>query len=270
VEALLRKRLRKFYVSPRVGNWEKVMKRYLTLGGKIRSRYLEKHVPELLHLYPGIRESCFNYYASLGYSPKRLRHLLEYLKEQCLDDASWFQAAKVLVEWQLPSRSVSRLKIRRLANPTHIKNIGSMAASIWLLAKYGSSVDLEQFISQTIPRWSKSVYLSRQVAASSARMNTTGAATVKSALVARGLTDGLRVYNHLEMIKSMKSLDIQLKSYLFYPPTAGANYPFPKVLTGLSLLKGSMPAVQKKSLQNRLLSLTTDAVHKEILKSVVI
>lgn len=102
-----------FDASKKVGHWEKIYKRFLSLFGLLKSGHLEPRIPALLRDHPGLRDSILRYYGELGFSQARFDEVHSFMTSgYCCDDASWFACCQLISEWAVPS-SKDVQKIRR-------------------------------------------------------------------------------------------------------------------------------------------------------------
>jgi hypothetical protein len=101
---LLKKRFRGFERKARIGQWDKVFKRYFSLFGMVKESCLEKHLPLILADSPSLRGSAFTYLIRLGISKKRIGVIEDFLLSgHCEDDVSLFEAIHCLITWETPA-----------------------------------------------------------------------------------------------------------------------------------------------------------------------
>jgi hypothetical protein len=270
VRLYIRSRYYFFRERPRVGNWDKVLKRYLSLFGRFDDSTVVPQVPALLADCPSLRKHLFDYYARLGYSEERLGHLLDFLvADGTTDDASIFQAVTTIVDWNVPEDhavsqrlvSVAGFLARELPS-----SVAAVAAGLWLVAKYGSALELEEYIDGSFEVWGKSQWASRQVAAATPRLRAPARDRVTGAIVRSGLHEGLGVLSHLDELRSMHDFDRQLRSYIFHQPSPGWSYPLSKVLLATALLDGSTTIEVRRGLRGFLSAFMTDPYYRLILE----
>lgn len=269
LQTLLRERFRSFVRQPRVGQWEKVYKRYFTMFGRIRDSYLQKQVPTLLIDVPALRESIFRYYLVLGYSPTRLSHLADYLTgSDGVDDASAFQALYLLIGWKMPKSTASRQRVLQLASSlgTAKSPVAPVVGALAVIAKYGSRQALGDYVRATVAVWGRSEWAGRQIAAVTPRLDGPAREFVLHELSTNGLLEGLRVIAHLSEMQKLGAMDKQLKSYLFHGITSGYPYPFPKILIALAILQGSIGAAEKQQIADTVSRIAQDDVYREMLR----
>lgn len=62
-----RRRFRRWLRSVRIGNWSKVVKRYIDLFSKLRDSYFQNFAADILQHYPELRQSVFRYFSVIGF-----------------------------------------------------------------------------------------------------------------------------------------------------------------------------------------------------------
>lgn len=269
LRTFVRARFARFVRHEGLGNWSKVLKRYFTVFGKLADDHLVSRVPNLLDKHPEVRDSIFHYYRVLGYSPARFRHIESYLLGGgCVDDVSMFSAARLVMDWSLPRRSVYRVRSVKLAWQLG-RNARGMSSPVisglWLMAKYGAADELRKYLDLTEGVWSQSQWAGRQVAAVTPRLAAGDRRRVIHLFSNSGLLEALRVLSHLAELRRMDRLDRQMSMYLKHPVKPPFPYPFPKVLITLNLLLGQASASVKRDLRDDVLRTTGDPVHHQLL-----
>jgi len=164
ITVLLEERYDRFRAAPRDGAWTKVLKRYYTVFGKAQHDVLEAEVPTHLKNYADVRASIFRYYRALGFSIDRLDHIHDYITDHCTDDASLFGACRLLTEWEIAVRSVGRARMITLAGWLRLNGqnrVSAFCGGLWLLAKYGSTRRLWDYIQRTGAVWQRSAWAAR-------------------------------------------------------------------------------------------------------------
>jgi hypothetical protein len=253
-----------FYARPRVGHWDKVLKRYLTLFSRMRSDALVPVVPAALEEIPTARKACFRYYRTLGYDPSRLRHVESFLSTgHCLDDEAIFGAANLLVDWPIPPTTARRLvQLASGLAENQRSEACRFVAALWIVVKYGTRTDLMNFLTSHENAWRGSEWASRQVAAVLSRLIGRDRTMIEDQLLASGLLEGLRVLNHLRHLRQLPALDKQLRTYLLQPVHDPWSYPLPKVLIARAALDGALSPQDKDALRSGIAELTSDPVYR--------
>lgn len=265
---ILLQRYKQFRLQPHRGNWEKVQKRYLTLFGLLGDTVLENEISQWLEDYPALRRPAFRYFTALGYSASRYNIIEDYLTSgKCIDDSSIYLAIRALVDWRIPFASEAHHSIASLASRVVVacdRSVAAVTGGLWLVAKYGSSLEVEQFITDTYPVWRQSHWAGRQVAAATPRLSPNAYSKVKSKLLSSGLRDGISVLAHFDELRGLTALDPQLRSYLFAKPQRG-SYPLGKVLIAIALLDCQSAAEERLEMRQSIAEICHDEVYSSLL-----
>jgi Reverse transcriptase (RNA-dependent DNA polymerase) len=267
---ILKKRFRQFYRKPKIGQWDKVFKRYFSLFKIIKDSYLEKYIPSILAESPGLRNSAFSYLIALGITPKRMGFVEDFLLSgHCEDDTSLFEAVKCLVTWQTPAKGKIVQKMAVLAINLSKKNgyysSSSVTAAIWLLSKYGSQKDITSLIYSSENVWKKSGWAARQIASITPLLLEKDRAYIDKTITNNGLLQALGVLTNISSIKELINLDLQLNGYLKHEPSASWAYPLPKVILTVAILQGKLNSTHKKALYEKLFSVLKDNRYKYLI-----
>jgi len=275
--AYARKRYRSFYRRSRVGQWEKVCKRYFTLFSLLGDAYLERTVPEILNNIPALRGSICRYYALIGPSTRRVQHLGDFLRSgRCLDDASLFEVVRTLIAWRGQTRgsrkdaiislipTISMLGSETIASSQ--STVSGVSSAVWLLSKYGSSDQLSSFLHSSEPIWTRSSWAARQVAAATPLLQETEQTEIRRRIVRSGMVEALRVLANLDQLAQISVLDNQLRKYLLHTPSVHRPYPLEKVIIARVLLRSQLPSMDHLDLRNRLIALLRDPCYVSLLR----
>ena len=271
---------RRFRNRKRVGHWEKIVKRYLTLFGRLNDPQIIRDCPSYLTDHPGLRGAVLRYYARLGPTRARLTHIATYLTSgRCLDDASLFEVTRTLIAWKGQVRGTRRNAI--LALITTIQDLGSEAhsdtnmttagvtSSLWLFAKYGSPQQIGAFIGSSRKVWTRSPWAARQVAAVTPLLSSSDQQAVRDALVGSGLTEPIRVLASLSQLNQLTSLDPQIRAYLLQVPAHGFPYPLEKAIIGRVVVRSRIASSIRRGLRARLVQIMDDPCYASILRRAV-
>ena len=263
-------RFRQFLLMPRVGRWSKVYARYFTLASHINSNFLQNLVPDLLMHNPDIRPAIFRYYGKLGYSKARAEQIVEFYKgPHCTDEATIFSTAKLLVSWEIKTRSKARKVFIELANETFGFSKSHFVAALWLMAKYGLVTDICDVVNKGIGIWKYSSFVSRQVAAVLPRMH--NAASEYQAVVKiisqSGHLDALNVLYHHSLLRA----GIPSSGDTLYFTHGSGNidvFPLQKIIMIENILSNnSIPLAQRTAFQLRVLPRLTDPIFRQIVQA---
>ena len=260
---VLRRRFRAFAKRSSTGNWDKVVKRYFKLFGKLNDTFLVRRVEGLIASSPSLRGAAFRYLETLGYSVKRLCILEAFVTSgHCEDDVSLFEAVKCMVGWRVPLGEAHRQRFvelgRRLATkPGHYTSSGIVAA-LWLAAKYGRDSDLMETVRSSESVWTKSDWTARQVACVTPLLSDEDRSWVYHRVVQAGLLNALGVLAHCDELRRLERLDTKIEPYLLHEPKGGHAYPFYKVLIARTVLQSRLPRGIKAVLRRDLKRLIGD------------
>ncbi len=236
---LIRRRFKKFLNRPHVGRWEKVYNRYFSISGKTKDTFLEKYTLELLKNNPDMRSNILRYFTDLGPNKKRFEQIRNfYLSKHCFDDTAIFSTAKTLVEWEISAQSVLRKEIVELALMSAAHSPNNFLASVWLLAKYGSNLQLAKLVNKSPNIWKYSSFISRQVAAVVPRIRdlNTQFRFLEKTLFETAQMDAIRIINHLNEFRIKQPLSPADKLYILHGKEEIRVYPLGKFLIAYDLI----------------------------------
>ncbi len=269
---LLKKRFRQFERKTRIGQWDKIFKRYFGLFGLIKDSCLEKHLQLILAETPDLRGAAFTYLVRLGITTKRQGLIEDFLLSgNCEDDVSLFESVQCLITWETPAigKLVQRMVVlaKNIARKSGSYSSSGVTAAVWLLAKYGSRADLMSLIASSKNVWEKSAWTARQIAAVTPLLLEEDRLSITETVTRNGLLQALEVLAHIASIKRLTRLDQQLSSYLKHQPSSNwAYYSLPKVILAIALLQGKLDPIQKTTLRNNLLTTITDRRYRYLIE----
>ena len=271
------KRYRRFRKKRRVGQWEKIYKRYFGLFGLFDDPRLQREVPDLLSEVSGLRGVICRYYAQLGPSKQRLSHLEQYLRSgRCLDDASIFEIVRTIISWRGQRTGARRNTIialvpvvARLGSEQRTKDqmtVAGVSSAVWLLAKYGLPSELEAFFNDSSSVWTRSSWAARQVAAATPLLPKAARAEVQEKVVQSGLVEAVGILASLDRLRNLKKVDNQLRKYLLHPPDRGHPYPLGKTIIARVVLHGALGTSERRDLRGHLNRLLNDPCYAQIIR----
>ncbi len=268
----IRSRFRKFLKKDQFGRWKKVYARYFTISCKTQDRFLEKYVPALLDNSPGLRKNIYRYYTTLGFNQRRFNHLITFFKSNhCSDDSSIFATTKVLIDWQIKAGSSRRQDLVKLAFDTVNKSFANFVASLWLLAKYGSSQELSTLLKNNISQWQQSNFLSRQVAAILPKVREDQVDFLKKVFTDHGQVDSLRIIENLDKSRTTQPFSQEILSYLKHGSKPVRVYPLVKFLIVIDILKNTnLDSSIRHKLRNEIITRIDDPLYIKEINSIKI
>ena len=265
--AYLKRLFRRFWRGDRFGYWEKIMKRFYTVFGRLRDAYLQRLTPAILDSSPSLRSSIFRYYRALGYSRARFRHIHNFLiGPHCIDDAAVFGAAQLLAEWRVPERGPSRRDVVSLAQAlpiTGTRTAARFCAALWLLVKYGDDSAVGDMVRNHTSLWKGSEWASRQVAAATVRMTSADAGYVTASMAAFGLLEGAAVLTHLAELRAETQLTSAERRYWQH---RSEPYPLAKLVSCLSVIRaGSLSPADATAFRATIRGVVADPVYLQLI-----
>jgi hypothetical protein len=245
-----------------------VIKRLFTVFRKSKDSYLQRWVPEILARYPALREPAFQYLRAIGYSRRRFQDVIDFVRsDDCLDDASLFGAARLVVDWALPLQGPSWREAVEISFELPAKTPGravGLCAAVWVLSKYGADEHLSQIVHQNEGLWRASEWASRLIAAATVRMNVIDAGRVTRTIASYGLTEGSAVLIHLQEIEDAESAAQRVRRYVQHDHSPHP-YPIYKVLITLSIMRSRLLPEDRAEIGRRVIDIVADPWYKRVL-----
>lgn len=269
----IKHRFRKFLAKPQVGRWAKVYARFFTLSQLIGDNFLEKYTPQLLISDPSIRESIFRFYLALGYSKKRLDSLVAFYKcEDCNDEYTIFALIKVFIGWQIRIGSKARGELVKLANDTLHISKANFVSALWILAKYGTVVDLYNAVIGHKDKWVYSSFVSRQVASILPRIRNvkTAYVLVRTIIMESGHLDALSIIYHNDSLRTAVPAASREIYYFVNGLTENSKFLLQKIIMIENILTNSkLDHAKRIAFKVKVLTKIKDPIYYEIVDSSV-
>lgn len=258
----LKRRYYKFTESEKIGQWEKIVKRYFTIARMCNTSFLVDKSSSFIKNNSSLRSSIFHYFKALGWS-----HYAEHLLSEYLpianDDESFMGTIDVLMTWIPPNTIIYKKNMVSLAIRINIESPVRFFGALKLMAKYSNSSGTEAFIIKYIDLWRTNDWLARQVACLWPILKTKGVkSTIKNVINSFGLSNAKLVLDNYELIaNSKKVVNKQVRPYIFALMKYNV-YPFHKLLICLCILKGEFSSKMKKDITERLLNIIKDPIYR--------
>src|SRR5262249_7593754 len=146
-----------------------------------------------------------------------------------------------------------------------------LAASMWILAKYGEPAEIAAVLREHESTWRTNAFVARQVAALLPRIHACHDEEqwVIEVLRMSGQIDALRVVANIRDFRAQTALQTADRMYLL-PPSFSSPYPLPKALLAQVVLGSALPRAERQHLRTRLLATIPDPWYRRQLKSVVL
>lgn len=258
----LRYRYYKFTVVDKVGQWDKIVKRYFTIATICKSHFLVNHAYDYLCKNSALRSSVFNYFIALGWSKDKEDILLKYISI-ANDDESFMRAVDVLLTW-VPDGTVKyKNKMVSFAKNFDVEEPVRFFGALKIIAKFGNSDEIEKYINKYIHVWKSNDWLARQVVSLWPIITKRGIrSTIKNIINSFGLSYAKLVLDNYELISTNKKMvDKQVKPYI-YALMRYDVFPFHKFLISICVLNGDITLKTKKEIKNKLLGIVINPIYR--------
>jgi hypothetical protein len=144
------------------GNGEKILKRLLTIAGKLDAEIGPHRIAETLIYRPSSRDHLFRYYSLASHRKDAFLALLSYFNEQhVIDDVSWINFAKSIVSAKTPRENYVYNELQKLFDTEANLDFFELHAKLWLFSKYADSEALLHILRYSIDLWSTDETLGR-------------------------------------------------------------------------------------------------------------
>jgi len=270
------KRFSEFNSKPKIGQWDKVAKRYITLFTNLKNDSLVVFCSKSLLDQPTLRDSIWRYFSALGPSKRLFDVIKKYLmSDHALDDASVFRAANVIVNWPISPNSKLHKNAKLLGHDMGSgvlieKSQFYFVGGLRLISKYGYTADLHQFLLSTKNSWSTSDLMSRQVAATLPKFRTSvSKISIRKTIEAHKLPSANSVLMSLDHIyESAPKLDTEVRMYILNGKNK-SNYTIDRFMLALHVLLCKKLSVNiRVNLKKDLLLYIQDPLYSKVIGSV--
>ncbi|MFH0769605.1 MAG: reverse transcriptase domain-containing protein [Chloroflexota bacterium] len=236
-------------------NWDKVTKRYFTVGSHLKIYELLDYAYNLYLENPEVRSNIILYMSGLKFTNRTAKLILDLLRDiKRHDDVSLYQLCQLIIDLNIPFTTKGKdfiATVDKLLQPA--SSDFDLYCYIWFLAKYGEPHIIMTLIERTKDRWRNEQFLARQVVSILPRCLRYNEEIVRRMLneqIATGPRDAASVaisIDSLSNIEFLASHDKYLFVYLL-PLNPQRPYPLSKYLI-LSTVLASLslkPAERKK------------------------
>lgn len=276
---ILRNKTRKNFdkfrdISP-YGHYDKVIKRYIGLFILLSDDYALSYCLSSINGDPSLRDTVFRYLQNLGPNSKTLKTLENYLRGgHALDDTSLCEIARTLTIWKIVPGTPMFRRLAKLGSELMDTKFVSRSnfyfvAGLWLISKYGNQKRLRDALQSTESIWSNSEFLSRQVAASSAKFRSIPHFRWISLKIERhGFRSAVSVLSSLREIQDFdKVVPPHIRLYILNGRKISTYSVQRFLITFRILLSPKLPSAYKTTLIADLLKYMNDPHYEKILKS---
>jgi len=146
------------------GNGDKILKRVITICGRIRSEIPHQTVSEIVRNWPSARENIMKYFSVMPHDKGCFKSMVSYIAEEhYVDDVSWLNFAKTMVAAQTPAEHYIFEEFEKLFLYDSKNDFFEFYAKIWILSKYGHAEDLLLTLRNCFDLWAPESLLGRLV-----------------------------------------------------------------------------------------------------------
>ena len=234
------KRFRKHLERTELRNWDRVTKRYFSVGGRLGISDLRRYCPTLFKDQPGIRSNILYYLSLLGFSKATANMILSIVREtKRYDDVTLFQFVKSVTEMEVPRTKTGKEFIRSFRGLlSRRRSDFDFYCRLWFGAKYDRPHHLLNLIEKSKQQWVNEQFLARQVVSLMPRIYLFQREAVMRIIddqLTSGPRDAASVASNVKNLLTSERLNKRLSAYLF-PENIQKPYPLPKFLSLLAFL----------------------------------
>jgi len=243
--------------------WDKSIKRFLNIFGKLGSELLLEDAKDFFVNRPNIRKNAIYYLKALGYRKSTAKIVQSILMEaRIYDDATLFYVVKLLTDWQIgvSDEDVSYVKMISSVIGSLNDNPMTYYCLIWFAAKYFNPDEVIDLITRNEFIWKHDRFLRRQVTSITPRYiyySYDFAIDFLKKEVSDGMEDSASVASSINLIRELDEIPFKLNSYLF-PVRNQKIYPLPKYLILLAFLGSNAFKSKRSFFHNKMNKILSD------------
>jgi len=223
------------------GNGEKILKRLLTIAGRLQSKIAPHHISEILRDWPGTRENVMRYFVVMPHEKDRFQALISYIAEEhYVDDVSWLDFAKAMVSARMPSEGYIYEEFEKLFLFDSKNDFFEFYAKVWILRKYGHAEHLLVTLKNSFDVWAAEEVLGRLVGGLAPIFHQDKMSEdLKVLIEGANNKSALEVLYFHQSLMQKQSTYKSVRAYLAAPnPSLPLAISHPKFLMLLSILQG--------------------------------
>ncbi len=217
-------------------NFDKVLKRFLTIAGNNNFTKILKYLPRIFEEYSDLRTNVCQYLYKLGYTKKTYKIFQSLINITRYDDITLFLLVALIIDWNIGYSRVDIENINYISK--YLKSLTikdkefNFYSYLWFAAKYETPKSIYEHINKYRNLWIKNSFLTRQVSSILFRLlpdlkdeyN-----DLRSFILQRDYNDASSVIYNMDEIRSCKNIHY-LKEYLFPKNKHKKGYPLSKFL----------------------------------------
>jgi len=221
--------------------WDKAIKRFMTIFGKLKSDLFLRDAVEIFICHPDIRKNVIFYLQSLDYSMSTAQAVQRILSEaRIYDHVALFSLVKLLTEWKVSTDVQGVDFLEQVFYRINSMNKDPMTyyCLIWFAAKYLKPNEIINLVINNEAVWKNNNFIGRQVVSVTPRYidyRQDLAMNFLDGEITRGVEDSASVASHIKYLRGLEAVPFRLNSYLF-PAQRQKKYPLPKYLILLASL----------------------------------
>lgn len=201
-------------------HWDKIIKRYYTLFGKLECKKILKYSVEIYNKNPSLRSSITNYMGIINCNSESKKIFLELLRtHKTFDEISKYLLISVLIRWEIVDTKQNRQFLKEVKEQiSRISTDMDYFCYLLFLNKYASDSDLLFVIKKYENKWMTSSFLRRQVASVLPRVWLQNEKVVDSyyeKLLASGDQNVMTLVHSIIHFSKIEKLDKLLTPYIF-------------------------------------------------------
>jgi hypothetical protein len=146
------------------GNGDKILKRLITIAGKIKAKIPPATIAMVLKDWPSVRENILIYHAQMPHSKAEFEAITNFIhRKEHVDDFSWICFAATLVSARLPRAAYVVDGISKIFRADEKLDFFQLYSKLWILSKYGNADDLLGLLRTNFDVWAADETLGRLV-----------------------------------------------------------------------------------------------------------
>lgn len=146
------------------GNGEKILKRMMSIGGRIGAEIDGNILFNVLYARPGSRTAVLSLIGRLPLTQARTTVVRKFVgSDMIVDDASYVEVANALVGAVSPRRASVDANIQKIREYYPTDRLFSLYGRIWLTSKFGSPDEMMTLLTDSRAMWSPDRWLGRLV-----------------------------------------------------------------------------------------------------------
>lgn len=224
------------------GNGEKILKRWITLAGRLGSHVSPRALERLIRLRPAVRENVLAYIRTRPLTEARAKMLASIASSGWLiDDAGMVDIANHLVETKVKYRRGCDQHLTQIISSLNLQEYYGFYCGLWLQSKYGTLEEILTTIRNFRETWLPDERLGRLVGALRPLFEGSNQKADYSEEIANSMSSGARETYEFQgrLLREQIVFDAVFPALRNPNPSRGTGITHPKFLCLLSALLNS-------------------------------